>query len=414
MVRGAGQGAALRVAGLEVCQGTRRQACDRKIGAEVLMVNGRWVWILVVAAILMLGAGPVSADTGDISLFGQDLIIEESQHSIGNAAVVAGSAFIREGGTLSGDLAVIGGNARIGGTVEGDIVVIGGALELEDSARVLGDVVAMGTLNRHPDALIRGSVVAGAEASGRVAELGSVLRGDVAALRPQGGAGESSPFVRGLLSALRFVGSLLAWLIVGALAVSLVPASMEHVGEVMKQSPALSVAMGILTLVAAVILLPLLTIIIIGIPVVLVLVVALVLGAVVGWLAAAMLLGARLLRAGTHSKVEQVILGVVILTLMGKVPCIGWLATVAAVTWGLGGVVLTRFGTSGQRIWEPFASLAGSDAPVSNPTPTGTAPDVDLSQAIAPPPAAPGDPGKKDDTRRLDDLDDDLAQYTKG
>jgi cytoskeletal protein CcmA (bactofilin family) len=376
------------------------------------MSNGRWFWIVILAALLLSGASPVSADTGDISLFGHDLTIEAGQHSLGNAAVVAGSAVIEEGGTLSGDLAVIGGSARIGGTVEGDLVVIGGVLELEDSARVLGDVVAMGTLNRHPEAIVRGTVVAGAEASGRIAELGNVLRGDVGALRPQGQTGETSTFMRGLVSVLRFVGSLLAWLIVGALAVSLIPGSMEHVADVMKQSPVLSVAMGLLTFLAAVILLPLLTIIIVGIPVVLVLVVALVLGAVVGWIAAALLLGARLLKGGTHSKVEQVLLGIVILTLMGRVPCVGRLATLAAVTWGLGAVVLTRFGTSGQRIWAPFASLAGLDVSASA-TPAATPSRVDLSQPSVPAPVATDDAGKKDDTRPLEDLDEDLAQYTK-
>ncbi|MHB1318240.1 MAG: hypothetical protein ACYCYF_06445, partial [Anaerolineae bacterium] len=126
-----------------------------------------------------------------------------------------------------------------------------------------------------------------------------------------------------------------------------------------------------------------------------------------------MLLGARLLRAGTHSRVEQVLLGIVILTLMGKVPCIGWWATLAAVTWGLGSVVLTRFGTSGQRIWEPFASLAGIDAPVASPSAADLAPKEDSSQSGEPLQAETEDPGKKDDTRRLEDLDDDLAQYTK-
>ncbi|MFO7697236.1 MAG: polymer-forming cytoskeletal protein [Anaerolineae bacterium] len=377
------------------------------------MSNGRWFWIVVLAALMLSGAGPVSADTGDISLFGHDLTVEAGQHSRGNAAVVAGSAVIEEGGTLSGDLAVIGGNARIGGTVEGDVVVIGGALELEDSARLLGDVVAMGTLNRHPEAVVLGNVVAGAEASGRVAELGNVLRGDTGALRPQGQTRETSTFMRGLVSVLRFVGSLLAWLIVGAMAVSLIPGSMEHISDVMKHSPVLSVAMGLLTFLAAVILVPLLTIIIVGIPVVLVLVVALVLGAVVGWIAAALLLGARLLKGGTHSKVEQVLLGIVILTLMGRVPCVGWLATLAAVTWGLGAVVLTRFGTSGQRIWEPFASLAGIDPSASSPPSAAAVPNVDLTQPGAASQDANDKLEKKDDTRPLKDLDEDLAQYTK-
>jgi hypothetical protein len=378
--------------------------------------------VIAAVLLLLLVALPVAADTGDISLFGQDLVIEAGQHATGNAAVVGGNATVQQDGTLSGDLTVLGGNARIDGTVEGAVVVMGGTLDLTATARVLGDVVAMGTLNRHPDAVVRGTVVAGAEQSERAAVLGDVLRGEPGLLLPQNENGQNSGVWTGLLGLLRWIGTLVGSLLLGVLAVSLIPVPVDHIVDVMKRSSGLSIGMGALTLIAAAILTPLLTIIIVGIPVVVVLLVALVLGGVVGWAAAGLLLGERLLKAGTQTRVASAALGIVILTLLGKIPCVGWMVTLAAVCWGLGAVVLTRFGTSGQRIWEPFATLAGAGA--STPSaPGGTAASrsrapSDAGQAMnAAQPAEPllsqtGEEARKDDTRRLNDMDDELAQYT--
>jgi hypothetical protein len=387
------------------------------------MSSQRWLRVIAAVLLLLMVALPVAADTGDMSLFGQDLLIEAGQHATGNAAVVGGNATIQEDSTLSGDLTVLGGNARIDGTVEGAVVVMGGTLDLSATARVLGDVVAMGTLNRHPDAVVRGTVVAGAEQSERAAVLGDVLRGEPGLLLPQSENGQSSGVWTGLLGLLRWIGTLVGSLLLGVLAVLLIPVPVDHIVDVMKRSSGLSIGMGALTLIATAILIPLLTIIIVGIPVVVVLLVALVLGGVVGWAATGLLLGQRLQRSGTQTRVASAALGIVILTLLGKIPCVGWIVTLAAVCWGLGAVVLTRFGTSGQQIWEPFASLAGPG--VSKPSAPGAdAASRTLAPVVASPVVSPSQPaeaesseadqeGRKDDTRRLNDLDDDLSQYTR-
>ncbi len=377
----------------------------------------RYVWVFLIAVLLLVAAFPVLADTGDVSLLGQDLVIQAGQHSRGNAAVVAGSASIAEQGTLSGDLAVIMGNARIAGTVEGSVVVIGGTLDLEATARILGDVVAAGALNRHPDAQVLGDVVAGVQASQRAAEVGGIIRGDINR-SPQAADTGRLDLLTAAGRVASFLGSLMATLLLGVLAVSLIPEPVDHITGVMKQSPILSIGMGLLTLLAAAILVPLLTILVITIPVALALGVVLVLASVVGWAASGMLVGGYLIKPDRYSRLTVAILGILILTVAGKVPCIGWIIRLLAISWGLGAVVLTRFGTSGQRIWEPFASLAGSGA--SDPVETTVAPSM-FSGPTHAAPSAPAETGvyrqpdqgeskseRKDDTRRLDDLDDDL------
>lgn len=387
----------------------------------------KWVWMLLIAVLLLVAAFPVLADTGDVSLFGQDLVIQAGQHSTGNAAVVAGSATIAEQGTLSGDLAVIMGNARIAGVVEGSVVVIGGTLDLEATARILGDVVAAGTINRHPDAQVLGDVVAGMQASKRAAELGGVIRGDINRLPPQAADSGRSDLLTAVGRVASFLGSLMATLLLGVLAVSLIPEPVDHITGVMNQSPILSIGMGLLTLLAAAILVPLLTILIVTIPVALVMAVALVLAGVVGWAASGMLVGGHLIKPDRYGRLTVAIVGILILTVAGKVPCIGWIIGLLAISWGLGAVVLTRFGTSGRRIWEPFASLAGSDA--SNPVEkTGASPSSRGPAAAVPVTPAEidsqqqldqggGPLERSDDTRKLDelesDLDDDMQSYTR-
>jgi len=310
--------------------------------------------------------------------------------------------------------------------VEGSVVVIGGTLNLDASARILGDVVAAGTLNRHPDAQVLGDVVAGIQASERVAELGGVIRGDINRW-PQAAENGRSDFLTAVGRVASFLGSLMAALLLGVLAVSLIPEPVDHITGVMKQSPILSIGMGLLTLLAAAILVPLLTILIITIPVALALAVVLVLAGVVGWAASGMLVGGYLIKPARYGRLTVAIVGILILTMAGKVPCIGWIIRLLAISWGLGAVVLTRFGTSGQRIWEPFTSLAGSGA--SDPVESASAP----SSFGGPAGGVPSTPAetdlqrqpdqgdsraeRKDDTRRLedldDDLDDDLRSYTR-
>jgi len=372
------------------------------------MVWKRACWVLVAALALLL-AVPVSADAGDVSLFGEDLVLPAGEELRGNVAIVGGNAEIEPGGTLAGDLAVVGGNARIEGTVQGSVAVIGGTLQLGASSRVFGDVVALGTLDRHPDALVQGSVIAGAEAARRAAEPGGVLRGESGAsplpLRGANGSGLGNT----VLGVLRWLATLVGFLVLGVFAVSLFPGPIDHIAGVMTSSAVLSVLMGLVTLVACVILVPLVAITIIGIPLSLALIVALVLAGVAGWAAAGLLLGSRLLKAGSHGRAARAALGVALLVLLSRIPCVGWALTLAAVCWGLGAVVLTRFGTSRDRLWEPFASL-GSQAPSGPHAPASSSAGSPGALPLTSDGATPGATPRADETHKLDGLDIDTAE----
>ena len=67
-----------------------------------------------------------------------------------------------------------------------------------------------------------------------------------------------------------------------------------------------------------------------------------------GWTAVGLLVGQRLLAALKVQETNQlvaVLVGVLLISLLTAVPCLGWLFAVVVGSLGLGAVVLTRFGT---------------------------------------------------------------------
>ena len=88
-------------------------------------------------------------------------------------------------------------------------------------------------------------------------------------------------------------------------------------------------------------------IICIGIPVAIVLALVLMIGALVAWVAAGRLIGERFLQvlsAGEQPPLLQILVGVSLISLLAQVSCMGPVFSILVLSWGLGGVVLTRFG----------------------------------------------------------------------
>lgn len=90
---------------------------------------------------------------------GSDLTVEEDD--VFRDVVVFGGRLTVDGQVI-GDAVSIGGSAEVGGEITGDLAVVGGSIELRDGARVMGDVVSVG-----------GSVeqAEGADVAGQVVEV---------------------------------------------------------------------------------------------------------------------------------------------------------------------------------------------------------------------------------------------------
>jgi hypothetical protein len=90
-----------------------------------------------------------------------------------------------------------------------------------------------------------------------------------------------------------------------------------------------------------------------------------------GWIAAGLLFGTKILRAIRHKEptpVSAVAVGLLALSLVSAIPCIGWALALATVVWSLGAVVNSRFGT---RPWdaEPEAEVVVTEIPVEDVEP---------------------------------------------
>jgi hypothetical protein len=304
--------------------------------------------MLVLAVFLMVGAPLVAASGvwqegtvgGDKLVMGGDYFLRSDQTLGGNLAVLGGSAMLEPGSTVNGDVVVLGGNLTVAGAIRGGLTVFGGNVHLRDAAIVEGDLASFGgSVQRDPGAIIEGETLD---------RMRPLLRGNRPFVLPGAVPFDEGPspfgsffgwqlgtFGFGLLSAL-----------LGVFLVLVIPRHMGRVVNTAATQPAFSFGVGLLTVVLAVVAGALLLIACgLGLIVLLILMA----GMFMGWAAAGLWLGERLLgglRLRSTSAVAEVAVGTFLLTVLARLPlCIGFLVGLVVGSIGLGAVVLTRFGT---------------------------------------------------------------------
>ncbi|MBN1402351.1 MAG: polymer-forming cytoskeletal protein [Anaerolineae bacterium] len=323
---------------------------------EATMLRGmrlRSLIILALALFLALSA-PVWADErSEGAVVGGEFVLEPGDTYADDLVILGGSAHLKAESVVDGDVAVLAGQIVIEGRVMGDVVSFGGATRLGATARVDGDVIALGSLERDPRARVGGHVVEGADARRNrewLAELAEALP----ALGLEPPSQESAPaparegVPAGLARSARRVGTVITLLFVALIVMSLLPTHMRRITTWMSRSVVMSTAVGLLTLLISAVLVPVLVIICIGFPVAVMLVIGLLLGALVGWVAAGWLIAQKLrawLKVREQTPMVEAVVGTLLITAVAMVPCVGPLLAVITVSWALGGVVLTRFGT---------------------------------------------------------------------
>ena len=305
----------------------------------------------LIFAVLLLVLTPicVSADGGGTqATFGQDFFLENGDRLDGDLAVIGGRTYLKQGSILDGDVVKTAFAPGIYGNFGRDVVVLGGSVSLADSCVIEGDLVTFDGIRRDPGAEIRGDLVDAAELGKSLKYLPSVIMGASGTLRqfPEPVAprlGREGWGAR-VLRALATIAILLA---VAALAVVLLPDAVEQITGAMAGSALVSFGVGLLTILLSLLLLPLLVVICIGMPVAVVLALALMVGGLVAWVAAGKLIGERLLRAlhgGEQAPLVQALVGVSLISALAQVRCVGPIFSILVLSWGLGAIVLTRFG----------------------------------------------------------------------
>ena len=332
----------------------------------------KWMTVLLTVVLFLSLAMPAWADDGEgqAVLPGENKVIGPGEEVRGDLAVLGGELELQEGGRVNGDvvlLLIFGGSGIIDGEVDGDLVVVGGTAELGSHALIRENLVTLGAnVSKAPGATVMGEITEGFR--GRTFRLPEIGKLPVSRTWEW----DQEPGFDLLRGFLRFVLNLVAMAVLGVLLVLLLPKQTAVVGQAVSEAGWTSLAFGVLTFLALLVLVPLLVIICIGIPVAVLLGMAAAAAGLFGWVAIGVLLGRRILAALHTSQpqpVVEVIVGVVVLTLLSEVPCLGWFLGLIAGAIGLGAVVLTRFGTMHYAPQAPVTDLSVPPPPPDAPTP---------------------------------------------
>jgi hypothetical protein len=296
----------------------------------------------LLALLLAATATPVFAEgDGGRVVFGGSFTLESGEEVDGDLVILGGSAVLEKDSLVHGNVVVMGGSARVAGEVNGDIVTFGGNVEVRTTAVVDGDLVTIGgNVEREEGAIIRGKEVEGLEFRGFPRFWTFPTR-----LYLNRWPNIWSSFIFDVFKSI-FVALALAAL--GLLVVLFWPKQTEVVGQAVLAAPLPSGGVGLLTAVVAVALMVLLAITICLSPVAFLLGVATLVAGIFGWIAVGLLVGQRLLEAFKVKGITAmiaVVVGILLISLLGAIPCLGALVAFVVGCLGLGAVVLTRFGT---------------------------------------------------------------------
>lgn len=284
---------------------------------------------------------------GDLVVFGGNVTLEAGAKVNGSMAVFGGNASVGDGAVIGADVAMFGGNMQMDGKINGDMVMLGGQASLGPSSVVDGSLSTFGgQVQRAPGSQVTGEIVNNAP----VPSLDFLNKPDTAnppSVPQPNFKIRFEPFWGTVNIFFRAIGLAL----VAILAVLFLGPQMERVSRAVASQPIIAGSFGLLTVIVGTIALIIAGLTIILIPVSVLGALALALGWMFGMIAIGQEVGERFTRTinQTWSPIWTAGFGTFLLVLVveviGLIPCVGWLAPFLIGLMGLGGVALTYFGS---------------------------------------------------------------------
>jgi len=238
--------------------------------------------------------------------------------------------------------------------VEGSIVIIGGATHMGETSVVEGDLVTVGgSLSRDSGAEIQGEVVTNIPAPDiQIPDVPSPPRVPNVPDVPNPPSVPNFNFdFNPIGDFFRMIFTAISVSLLAMLASLFLQPQIERVSQAIFGQPVIAGSIGLLTGVMAPVVLVILTITIILIPVTILAAIILALAWLFGLIALGTEVGERFTRAINQTWAPPLTAGIGTFLMMlvvggiGIIPCIGWIATLLVSLLGIGGVVLTIFGT---------------------------------------------------------------------
>jgi hypothetical protein len=261
----------------------------------------------------------------DISVTGESVKIAAGD-TVRDVTVMGGEAEIA--GHVTGDLAVIGGSARIhdGARIDGDANAIGGSITIDEGGRVDGEVSVIG------------GIVRGAEhARGRGVKI--VAGGDRDDEKEEAQLGLFARASRAVSSA---VSSAALLFVFGSVLIALAGDRFDHLRGEIAARPMKSIAMGLVGGIGTILALIVLAVTVIGIPFSAVGAVLFLFAIFAGTAAAATTAGAAIAGHRFKSPYGHLAVGCAIYLVAGLLPWIGGWLQIAMLLAGYGAIVSTR------------------------------------------------------------------------
>jgi hypothetical protein len=310
-----------------------------------------WASVLVFVFLVSFAAPAFAATPLDGRVvFGDSFTLEAGQVLDGDLVVFGGSVTLEEDSRVGGDVAVLGGSADVAGAVTGDLVVFGGSVDLASTAVVDGELIAVGgQIDRQEGAVVRGNQVEGLtlDQSFRWPTFARVWTNGY---RYNWG----NWLLSLLLRALRALATVVLITIIGALVAIFLPQSLGRASQAVLIAPAHSWLVGFLTVILAALVGGFLVATLCLAPFGGMIWLAILIAGVFGWIALGLIIGLKVLerfRVDNVTPVMGTIVGGVVLSLITATlwivagPCLGWPFVILIGSFGLGAVVMTRFGT---------------------------------------------------------------------
>ena len=311
--------------------------------------------LILLLALVFLPTSAVSArgSSGGLLdgrvIFGDNFTLASGDTLTGDLVVFGGNVEINEDATIQGDMVVIGGNVTLDGIVSGSTVIIGGSTTMSETAVVKEDLVTVGgSLIRDPGSEVEGEVVTNIPAPDiRIPDIQVPAVPNPTTPPPPEVNFDFNP----LGNFFRMFGTAIAVSLLAMLASLFLQPQIERVSQAVVGQPVIAGSIGLLTGVMSPLILVILAITIILIPVMVLAAAALALAWLFGMIAIGSEVGERFTRAINQTWAPPLTAGMGTFLMMlvvggiGMIPCVGWLATSLVALLGVGGVVLTLFGT---------------------------------------------------------------------
>lgn len=273
-------------------------------------------------------------------LVGDTYVLKNNQKIDGNIVGIGTTLIIEDGAIVMGDISLIGSNLEVDGRVAGSLNIFAGSSIIRNSAIITGNINQMfQAVEIEPNALVTGEMNTYIFPTGSGSPTGGEVVNLLGWLQPR----------RILMVKL---AQILAMTLVTLLVIYLFREPTLKVNRSIRGNLPAAWGAGLLTYFAAPIIAVVFIVTICLSPVGLIVLLALMLSITWGWVALASIVGEQIdnwfkldWRVEPAAILGAVILGIAT-ALISFIPCLGIIINLVIASFGLGGVLLSRFGTS--------------------------------------------------------------------